>query len=256
MEIYINESSLTGQYFSEAEFSAAVIAFMAIFDKVNEKKLVAYKQRNVLLHKKALLESIFPSSLEQLRNKSLKEAFRRLVFNRSNPKDWTLEQLHLASDVFLCPEIDDTVENTVLAEVAERQLQDENDIPRLLINFKSSPFKNNKIDVFKNDENCENAISLDCTDNHIGFEIWLKQYEDAKKAKDYLVKSAIFTKTDFNVQGAAIYRHKQSKQYWYLDNLHKTHFEVFNAQQEHIGVADLEGNLDRTKKVKGRTINL
>ena len=132
MEIYINESSLTGQYFSEAEFSAAVIAFMAIFDKVNEKKLVAYKQRNVLLHKKALLESIFPSSLEQLRNKSLKEAFRRLVFNRSNPKDWTLEQLHLASDVFLCPEIDDTVENTVLAEVAERLLQDENDMPRLL----------------------------------------------------------------------------------------------------------------------------
>ena len=256
MEIYINECSLTGQYFSETEFSEAVIAFMAIFDKVNEKNLIAYKQSNILLNKKALLDSVFPSSLEQLRNKSLKEAFKRLVFNRSNPKDWTLEQRHVPSDVFLCPVIDDTLENTVLAEVAERQLQDLNEMPRLLINFKNSPFEDIKIDVFKNDENYENPISLDCTDNHIGLVTWLEQYEETKKAKDYLAKSEDFIKTTFNVQGAAIYKNKQSGRYWYLDNLHKTHFEVFNAQQEHIGVADLDGNLDETKKVKGRTIDL
>ena len=256
MEIYINECSLVGQYFSEAEFSEAVKTFVGIFVKVNEKKLIAYKNSTVLLHKKAILESVFTSSFEQLQNKDLKTAFRSIVFNRTNPKDWTLDQKHSLSDVFLCPIIDEFVEGTVLAEVAERNQQDKNEMPRLLINFKSSPFNATEIHIFKDDENCEYPILLDCIDNQSDFDDWLSLYEKAKKAKDYLTASGFFRKINSQVQGQSIYQHNDNGQYWYLDNFHKNHFEVFNAQQEHIGVADLEGNLDMTKKVNGRTIDI
>jgi len=256
MEIYINECSLTGQYFSEAEFSEAVKTFVGIFVKVNEKKLTTYKNSSVLLHRKALLESIFTSSFEQIRDKSLKLAFGQIVFNRTNPKDWTLDQKHSLSDDFICLIIDDFVEGTVLAEVAERNLQDENEMPRLLINFKNSPFDATKIHVFKDDETFENPIVLDCIDNQFDFDNWLSLYEKAIRAKEYLVVSGLFRKTNSQLQGQSIYQHNENGQYWYLDNFHKNHFEVFNAHQEHIGVADLEGNLDMSKKVNGRTIGL
>ncbi len=256
MEIYINECSLIGQYFSETEFSEAVKTFVGIFVQVNEKKITAYKNGSVLLHRKALLESVFTSSFEQIRDKSLKLAFGQIVFNRTNPKDWTLDQKHSLNDAFICPIIDEFVEGTVLAEVAERNLQDKNKMPRLLINFKSSPFDATEIHVFKDDENFENPISLDCIDNQLDFDTWLSLYEIAKKANYYLVESGFFRKTSSQVQGQSIYQHNGNGQYWYLDNFHKNHFEVFNEQQEHIGVADLEGNLDTTKKVNGRTIDL
>lgn len=51
------------------------------------------------------------------------------------------------------------------------------------------------------------------------------------------------------VQGASVYRQKRTGFLWYLDNLHKTHFEVFELQgKKHIGEATIDGELDRSKK--------
>jgi len=41
-----------------------------------------------------------------------------------------------------------------------------------------------------------------------------------------------------------------------LDNLHKNHFEVFNKEKEHLGEADLSGNLDMTKKDESKNKKL
>lgn len=55
------------------------------------------------------------------------------------------------------------------------------------------------------------------------------------------------------IQGASVYREISTKRYWYKDMLHKTHYEVFdNAGKIHLGEADLEGNLDCTKKDKSK----
>lgn len=51
------------------------------------------------------------------------------------------------------------------------------------------------------------------------------------------------------VQGAPVYRHKATKYLWYLDNMHKTHYEVFDSHgKKHIGEATIDGELDQRKK--------
>lgn len=56
------------------------------------------------------------------------------------------------------------------------------------------------------------------------------------------------------VQGAIVYKEKDTGHYWYLDNFHKTHFEVFDATgKRHIGEADLEGNIDYGKADKRKS---
>ncbi|MEY4904703.1 MAG: hypothetical protein RLZZ292_2518 [Bacteroidota bacterium] len=66
-----------------------------------------------------------------------------------------------------------------------------------------------------------------------------------------------FQKTKFTVKGATMYQEIATGYYWYLDTFHgadvqDTHFEVFNAQKIHLGEADLQGNLDISKKDKNK----
>lgn len=58
------------------------------------------------------------------------------------------------------------------------------------------------------------------------------------------------------IQGANVYREISTGRYWYLDMLHKNHYEVFDKTgNRHIGEADLRGNIDSSKAEKGRSIN-
>ncbi len=61
-----------------------------------------------------------------------------------------------------------------------------------------------------------------------------------------------FRRTKFVQQGKPVFEEINTGYYWYLDNLHKNEYEVFNAQKEHIGVADLQGNIDASQKINGR----
>lgn len=59
------------------------------------------------------------------------------------------------------------------------------------------------------------------------------------------------------VQGASVYRDKQTGYYWYLDMLHKTHYEVFDGTgKKHLGEADLNGKLDTNKADKGKRLDI
>lgn len=244
MEIFINELSLHGQYYDQAAFVEAIRELVNIFSFLNNNKTTTklYKPENqVFINRKTIQNEYFQQSFEGIRNKQLKEAFRGIIFAKLNPKDWQVEQLHDTQDIFVCPIIDDFVSNTTLAEVAERNLQ-KPDIQRLVINFMGSCFQNlRQIEIFKNDENIENPIYLACLDSRIDFENWLQQTVIDRES--YLKNVLLFEKTNYQVQGKTIYKHKSTNNYWYLDNLHKTHFEVFNAQKEHLGEADLEGDL-------------
>jgi hypothetical protein len=53
-----------------------------------------------------------------------------------------------------------------------------------------------------------------------------------------------FSKTNFVEQGQPVYQEIATSYYWYLDNLHKNHYEVFNYNGDHIGIADLNGEID------------
>ena len=49
------------------------------------------------------------------------------------------------------------------------------------------------------------------------------------------------------MQGAAVYKEKVSGNFFYLDNLHKNHYEVFSQMGRHLGEMSLNGNLNREK---------
>lgn len=68
-----------------------------------------------------------------------------------------------------------------------------------------------------------------------------------------LLDKSRFKKTNYIQQGKPVYEEFATGHFWYLDNFHKNEYEVFDSQKQHIGVADLEGNLDAIKAVAGRT---
>lgn len=50
------------------------------------------------------------------------------------------------------------------------------------------------------------------------------------------------------VQGASVYKELTTGNYWYKDNFHKTHYEVFDSSgRKHLGEADLDGVIDKSK---------
>jgi hypothetical protein len=58
------------------------------------------------------------------------------------------------------------------------------------------------------------------------------------------------------IQGAKVYKEKGENRYWYLDMLHKTHYEVFDHTGKHLGEADMDGKIDFSQGDKNKTINL
>jgi hypothetical protein len=65
-----------------------------------------------------------------------------------------------------------------------------------------------------------------------------------------------FRRTNIVIQGMPLYEEISTRYYWYLDNLHQNHHEVFNHTGQHIGEADLQGIIDYARKDNNKTINL
>lgn len=92
-------------------------------------------------------------------------------------------------------------------------------------------------------------------------EIWLATYY---ASSFNLFDRNRFRKTQFMVQGKPVFEEVDTGRFWYLDNFHKLdhdeieiprHYEVFNSQRQHLGIADLQGNLDTSKRDSGRTFS-
>jgi len=285
MEIFINEVSLEGQYLNEAEFRDAVKTFTAIFLLINEKiqKKKLYKGESAIFIKyKAIRGFNFHTSLNLLKDKSLKTAFINIVFNKSNPQEWCTEQLHSSEDLFDCLISDDNCKNvndTSLAEVTERKLQNP-DSEYLLINFANSSFriahpniKNNcLITIIKNNDEI-NLICLDGIDSKLALEFWLEhklnvsQLEYSLDSKEpprdkqtILRDTTRFKKTANKCQARVIYLESNTERYWYVDNLHygqASHLEVFDKTgKNHVGEADLDGNINYSKSDSDKTIDV
>lgn len=267
MQIFINEQSLQGQYPTHAEFEQAVLTFMAIFSLISEKirQNQLYKD-SLFLSRQAIKNEAFQASFNQIRNKNLKDAFRGIIFNKLNPRDWRTEQVHNPNDVFTYNQ--DVVTDTSLAELAERHLQNEI-LLSFLVNFSQSQFANlTQLEIVKNKMD---PISLDCVESKTGLEVWLEthfhlssiEYDIISKdpptdRQTILGDTTRFKPTTYFPQGRRAYQEIKTGYYWYVDNSHygsEAHLEVFNRNHEHIGIADLQGNIDETKKVKGRTFN-
>ena len=60
-----------------------------------------------------------------------------------------------------------------------------------------------------------------------------------------------------SVQGASVYKELDTGYYWYMDNFHKTHYEIFDSSgKKHLGEANLDGIIDKKKADKGKHLKL
>jgi hypothetical protein len=284
MEIFINEVSLEGQYINDAEFKDAVIAFKAIFDLLNKKvkdKQIYKEDSRLYVNYEAVKGSNFNVSLNNIKDKSLKQALINVIFNKLNPKEWRQEQVHSATDSFDCLMSNKeykVVNDTSLAELAERKLQNSSST-YLLINFINYSFNLIHphitncclVTIVKNNDEV-NCIKLDSLDNKFALEYWLEHtfnlscsvYDELsndppRDEQTILREKQRFQKTSFRYDGRAIYCEIATARYWYVDNLHfgrSAHLEVFNQAGCHVGEADLQGNIDESKRDKNKTISL
>jgi len=63
-----------------------------------------------------------------------------------------------------------------------------------------------------------------------------------------LLDDSRFARTNIIEQGQRVFQEINTRYFWYLDNFHKNHYEVFNSTgKQHIGEADLYGKLDISK---------
>jgi hypothetical protein len=284
MEIFINEVSLEGQYINEEELRNAVKTFIAIFvlinQKIQDKKL--YKEESaIFINYEAIRDCNFLASLNLIKNRQLKDGFTDIIFNKQKIKKWRIEKVHSSEDLFDCLISDDNykdVSDTSLAEVTERKLQNP-ESEYLLINFPNSSFRtahphinhNCLITIIKNNDEI-NLICLDGIDSKLALECWLEHklnlsqleysLDSGEKIRDeqtILRDITRFRKTALIFQGRSIYIELTTGRYWYVDNLHKStpHLEVFDKTgKNHLGEADLEGNINYAKSSSKKTIDV
>lgn len=244
-EIFINECSLQGQFETNAEFEKHVISLIVLMDKIIQKNnfnAELYKG-NFFINFEAVKNQIFQKTFSELKQQT-QVRFKSLLSKTA--RDWQKQAVHQATEQYVLVENLQHVTGTSIAEIAERKLQ-QSELAYLLINFSYSNFQTNHptfslcrlISVIKNQN--PPKIDLDCLDNEEAFEQWVT---DKLDKRNFLERnSARFQKTTYIVQGQAVYIEVKTACYWYLDNLHKDHFEVFNKQGQHLGYSNLQGVL-------------
>ncbi len=247
MEFFINEQSLHGQYKDVFHFIAALKQFMKIFYFLQEKDTLIYKNSEVFLSRKTVENEFFESSFAQIKDTSLRIAFKNVVYNKTNPKDWKDERVHLENDYYFCHTTKECVTDTTLAEVAERNLQNEGS--RLLISFWDSCYKQREILISKENELLENAMELSnaCSVEEVGNWVTVNTIVIKNNGEGtILLDTTRFVSTSNHYKGAKIFKETETGYLWYLDTLHETerHFEVFDSVGDFIGSANLVGEID------------
>lgn len=130
--------------------------------------------------------------------------------------------------------------------------------PESSICIDSRAYLNNRLVLFRDavhrDDHPKGFMQVPCFN---GWEGLLAYLESQGFFRFSLEDSRRFTRTNVVEQGALVYRENSTGYYWYRDNLHKTHYEVFDASgRHHLGEADLDGNLDRKKKDRNKRIDI
>lgn len=248
MEVFINELSLQGQYINIKEFSDSVIEFTKIVSKLYYAKCKKkfFKKGNFYSYKKAIKDEDFRKSINNIKDKFISNSFKRIVFDKNNPINWLTEQIHSNNDTFISETLDCTVTGQTLAEVSERKIK-HLEKKYLLLNFQNSSFSEiTNTKITKNDKVSNN---IDCVDSVKSVTDWI---ENNCIVKLIVKDSSRFQKTSKNIHGATVFKELDTDYFWYLDTLHNNHYEVFNSQKEHIGEADLRGNIDTNKQDKSK----
>ncbi|NJL13827.1 MAG: hypothetical protein HC913_13045 [Microscillaceae bacterium] len=273
IKIFINECSYDNQFYSEEDFDLALASFRKILKAIFKLK-TRFEGISISVWICATAIRSFIEDIDTIsKDKSLKTDIERQLFDKLMATDWKERPLHSLQDKYFylywnTKENDLRVKdfmNSSLAEISERHLQYPEE-SYLLINFSASLFQEKKyIQIIKADtwNNLSEILQIFCIDNQKDFEDW---FEKNHRLDSLFADRHRFEKTKIKVQGSNVFRESQTGYYWYYDNFHRdfdnkdlkkpVEIEVFDKQGKHIGVADLEGNIDFEAQKSDRTINV
>jgi hypothetical protein len=239
MQILLNELSLSAQFTSVDNFvQQGVLNLLRVLSELKDEDEILKKYNFYSYHVTST------HSVHDVLTGSVSRTFdelRKFKIHLSKVLDkpyWEEDQRHNNQSNYLFGT--NSVVGSSIAEACERD--------RVIISFTHLNFQTASIIVNKNGGN----ITLDnlFDDGH---------YTTLLHTKGLLTVFSLknrtqFIRTNLVRQGKAVYQELVNGNYWYLDNLHKNHFEVFNANQDHLGIADLNGSLDTSKSVNGRKL--
>lgn len=239
MQILLNELSLSSQFTSIDHFvQHGVLNLLRVLSELKDedeilKKYNFYSYQVTSTHS---VHDVLTGSVSRTYDE-----LRKFKIHLSKVLDepyWEADQRHNDQSEYLFGA--NSVLSSSIAEACERD--------RVIISFTHQHFQGTSIIVKKNGED----ITIDnlFEDGH---------YTTLLHTKGLLTVFSLknrtqFTRTNLVRQGKAVYQEIANGNYWYLDNLHRNHFEVFNVNEDHLGIADLEGNLDTSKSVNGRNL--
>jgi hypothetical protein len=240
MEILINELSLHEQFATVDEFvDVAVKPLILLLQQIDSERDILLKKYDFWsanVTATATLRDIFKGSYSRT-NDEIRRSKTQLAALMDNPY-WEDNRKHNTPDTY--QHNAKNVFDTSLAESCERD--------KVLMSFVSDRFNSTLLIIEKN----LTSISIDNLIDNTHFYTLVRT---RGLVVDFsLSDTSRFKKTHFNVQGKIVYKELSTKYYWYEDNLHHSHYEVFNQNEEHIGIADISGNVDVSKRVDGRKL--
>jgi hypothetical protein len=256
MEILLNELSLSGQFGSIGDFiGRGLDPFLAVISEVNSSANTILKKQDfwqLQVTRSDTIHDIFIGKISRT-NDSIRKSKSLLASLISEPF-WEDSQKHIVSDSY-----DYNGKNIVGSSIAESCKRD-----KIVISFIHADFSTTKLKITKNSTQIIDIDNIFDKTHYIEVAYTCGQLEKCKYFERKFVLGLItllenecrFTRTRKTAQGQQIYIEITTRHYWYLDNLHKKHYEVFDSRGIHIGEASLDGIINVSKKDNTKTITI
>lgn len=240
MEILINEMSLKGQFGSVDEFISdglkPLILLLSQIDSSRDVILKKYDFYDCKVTSTVTLHQLFKGSYSRTCDE-IRKVKSQLSVLLDKPY-WQDSQKHKRPDDYQFNGAD--IFDSSLAESCERD--------KVVISFICTDYNTAKLEVIKN------SININ-VDNLYDQGTMFRLVRERGLIVDFsITDTSRFKRTRFNIHGKIVYKELKTNCFWHLDTLHKDHYEVYNSIQEHIGITDLAGIVDATKRIAGRSL--
>jgi hypothetical protein len=239
VQILLNELSLTAQYTSIDHFiDQGIKGIFPVFNELQKDDTI-FKKHEFYACKVTQTDSIhdiFKGSVSRTSDELRK--FKVYLSHFFEDPYWEDDPKQDPKGNYLLN--NDSISGSSIAESIHRDC--------LIISFSHENFKVHDL-----------IVNKDGQDNLIGNLFDEGQYTTLLYTRGLLSRFSTknltaFSRTQYIRQGERVYLEIQTGNFWYLDALHKNHFEVFDSNGNHVGISDLQGNIDTKKKVKGRIL--
>ncbi|WP_311378816.1 hypothetical protein [Alloprevotella tannerae] len=244
MDILLNELSLSGQYDSREIFVEEILpTLIGVLDEIQELfKATIYKNQQFYSSKVTRTDTIHDILVGNLSRQypGLRKIKRQFFSPLFAEPYWEGTRKH--SENYSYTYEGNDICNHSVAEACERD--------RVIVSFRDSKlFHEETLSILKNSNE---QIGID---NLVNAGHYVNVLHQRGIIYSFSLKDGTRFQKDGRIfQGQNVYREIDTGYYWYLDNLHKNHYEVFDRNGQHIGTANTDGVIDPSKKVNGRTL--